>query len=95
VSSRGKRQLNVLISEDLYRRLIEVAPRLCGGRYRGALSAIVEEALRYYLDLKTKTPTSTPEPPQITHVDIASTHEVVTDTHTNSVSTHTSSVSKS
>jgi hypothetical protein len=53
---KGKVRLEVLISEDLYKLLVEVAPSIYGGsRYRGALSAIVEEALRYYLNLKAHT----------------------------------------
>jgi hypothetical protein len=53
---KGKRQLLVLISEDLYKLLVEVAPSLYGGsRYRGALSSIVEEALRHYLNLRAHT----------------------------------------
>jgi hypothetical protein len=45
---KGKVQVNVLISEDLYRQLIEVAPAWYG-RSKGAISAMVEEALRRYL----------------------------------------------
>jgi len=43
----GKRQLNVLISEDLYKKLVEVATSRYG-RAHGALSATVEEALTMY-----------------------------------------------
>lgn len=47
---KGKRKLTVLISEDTYELLIRVAPEIYGqGKYRGALSHVVEEALRYYL----------------------------------------------
>jgi len=39
-----------LIDEELYKLLIETAPGIYGqSRYRGALSYIVEEALRHYL----------------------------------------------
>ena len=47
---KGKRHLHVLIDEELYKLLIETAPGIYGqSRYRGALSYIVEEALRHYL----------------------------------------------
>jgi len=45
---KGKRVLFVYISEDLYRQLIEVAPAWYG-KTHGAVSAMVEEALRRYL----------------------------------------------
>jgi hypothetical protein len=45
---KGKVQINVLISADLYRQLIEVAPAWYG-KSKGAISAMVEEALRRYL----------------------------------------------
>jgi hypothetical protein len=45
---KGKVQLLVYISEDLYKRLINVAPNLYG-KYHGAISFVVEEALRHYL----------------------------------------------
>lgn len=45
---KGKRQINPVISEDLYKLLIEVAPAWYG-KARGGISAIVEEALRQYL----------------------------------------------
>jgi len=49
---KGKVQLNVLIDEETYRELVKLAPSIYnGGRYRGAISRIVEEALRYYLGL--------------------------------------------
>lgn len=52
----GKRQLHVLISEDLYRKLIQYASAQAGseGRYRGLLSMIVEDALRLYLEPRLK-----------------------------------------
>jgi len=47
---KGKKRLEVLIDEELYKLLIEVAPSIYGeGKYRGALSYVVEEALRHYL----------------------------------------------
>jgi hypothetical protein len=47
---RGKKHLHVLIDEKVYNLLVEVAPVIYGqGRYRGALSYVVEEALRQYL----------------------------------------------
>jgi len=50
-SENRKRHLHVLISEDVYRMLVEIAPLVYGAnKYRGAVSAIVEEALRLYLE---------------------------------------------
>jgi len=45
---KGKVQLHVLISEDLYRELLHLAASRCR-RHRGALSQLVEEALWHYL----------------------------------------------
>ena len=45
---KGKVQINPVISEDLYKLLVEVAPAWYG-KARGGISAIVEEALRHYL----------------------------------------------
>ena len=45
---KGKVQINVLISSDLYRQLIEIAPAWYG-KSKGSISAMVEEALRRYL----------------------------------------------
>jgi hypothetical protein len=45
---KGKRVLFVYISEDLYKQLIEIAP-VQYGKHHGALSYVVEEALRHYL----------------------------------------------
>ena len=45
---KGKVQINPVISEDLYKLLVEVAPAWYG-KARGGISAIVEEALRQYL----------------------------------------------
>jgi len=47
----GKIQINVLISEDVYKLLIEVAPAI-HGKFKGAISRVVEEALRLYLTQK-------------------------------------------
>jgi hypothetical protein len=41
-------QINPVISKDLYKLLVEVAPAWYG-KARGGISAIVEEALRQYL----------------------------------------------
>jgi hypothetical protein len=47
---RGKKRLEVVIDEELYKLLVEMAPGIYGqGKYRGALSYVVEEALRQYL----------------------------------------------
>jgi len=45
---KGKVQLLVYISEDLYKSLISVAPNIYG-KHHGAISFVVEEALRQYL----------------------------------------------
>jgi hypothetical protein len=45
---KGKVQINPLISEELYKLLLEVAPSWYG-KNRGAISHVVEEALRQYL----------------------------------------------
>jgi len=45
---RGKTQLNIVISTDLYKLLVEIAPAWYG-KARGGISALVEEALRHYL----------------------------------------------
>jgi hypothetical protein len=45
---KGKVQINPLISEELHKLLLEVAPAWYG-KTHGAISAIVEEALRQYL----------------------------------------------
>jgi di/tripeptidase len=45
---KGKVQINPLISEELYKLLLEVAPAWYG-KNRGAISHVVEEALRQYL----------------------------------------------
>ena len=49
-SSKGKRHLHVLIDEEIYKLLIELAPAIYGqSKYKGAVSFVVEEALRQYL----------------------------------------------
>jgi hypothetical protein len=45
---KGKKVLFVYISEDLYKQLIEIAPAWYG-KSHGAISALVEDALRHYL----------------------------------------------
>ena len=45
---KGKVQLLVYISEDLYKELVRIAPALCG-RCHGSISYVVEEALKNYL----------------------------------------------
>ena len=45
---KGKKQLNILISEELYNTLLQVASPWYG-KNRGAISALIEAALRYYL----------------------------------------------
>ena len=48
--SKGKRHLHVLIDEEIYKLLVETAPAIYGqSKYRGAVSFVVEEALRQYL----------------------------------------------
>jgi len=48
--SKGKRHLHVLIDEEIYKLLIELAPAIYGqSKYKGAVSFVVEEALRQYL----------------------------------------------
>jgi hypothetical protein len=42
---KGKRELTVFISEDLYMQIIEIAP-VWYGKHKGAVSAFVEELLR-------------------------------------------------
>ena len=49
-SSKGKRHLHVLIDEEIYKLLVETAPAIYGqSKYKGAVSFVVEEALRQYL----------------------------------------------
>jgi len=45
---KGKVTLHVLIEKDLYDKLIQIAPIVYGSS-KGALSYVVEEALRYWL----------------------------------------------
>jgi len=44
---KGKTQLNIIISDDLYKKLLEIAPAWYG-KNRGSFSALVEEALRLW-----------------------------------------------
>jgi len=53
---KGKRQLHVLIDEKVYKELVEIAPKVYG-KGRGGMSAIVEEALKWYLKLLTSSHT--------------------------------------
>jgi len=52
----GKKLLQAYIDENLYKQIIEIAP-IIYGRYKGAISYVVEDALRQYL--KPKTPANT------------------------------------
>ena len=60
---KDKVQLNVLIDRKIYEQLIKVAPLIYGGgKYRGAISYVVEEALKHYLAprLHAQTPANPP-----------------------------------
>jgi len=47
---KEKVKLTVLIDRNIYEQLIKVAPIIYGeGKYRGAISYVVEEALKHYL----------------------------------------------
>ena len=59
ITKDGKVLLQVLISRELYERLLEVAPRLYG-KNKGALSWAVEEALRVWLAPRTHTTHANP-----------------------------------
>lgn len=49
-SSSDKVNLHVRVSRDIYDMLRRLAPELSGeARYKGAMSRVVEEALKYYL----------------------------------------------
>jgi hypothetical protein len=50
---KGKVLIRALISEDLYKELISVAPNIYG-KSHGAISFVVEEALKQYLSLLTE-----------------------------------------
>jgi len=58
---KGKRELDVLISEDLYKQIVEIAP-VWYGKSKGAISAFVEYLLRSALatyihtQMRTKNP---------------------------------------
>jgi len=56
ITKTGKVALQVLISRDIYRDLIEIAP-LVYGKSRGSISYVVEQALRQYLSLAAHTNT--------------------------------------
>ena len=59
LTKRGEKvALQVLISKGLYERLVAVAPRVYGAT-RGALSFVVEDALKHYLPLLEHTTQST------------------------------------
>jgi len=58
ITKDGKVELHVLIPEDLYRQLVEIAP-LYYGKGRGGMSYIVEEALRQFLTPRLHTQTYT------------------------------------
>jgi len=53
---KGKKVLTVLISEDLYRKLMDYVSEVAKseGRLRGLLSMVVEDALRLYLAPRTQ-----------------------------------------
>jgi hypothetical protein len=61
----GKVQINILISEEIYKLLIEIAPQI-HGKYRGALSRVIEDALRLYLTQRA--PQGGESPPRHTHM---------------------------
>ena len=57
---RNKVRLEVLIDREVYELLTKLAPSIYGqGKYRGALSYVVEEALRHYLVPRLHTQTHT------------------------------------
>jgi len=60
--SRNKVRLEVVISKDLYERLRTLAPQLYG-KHRGALSYIVENALKQYFSLYCNTHKAHINPP--------------------------------
>jgi len=60
----GKRELSVLISEKTYRMVAELAPKIYG-KYRGALSEAVEEALQDWIAAHTAAHIKTNPPPTI------------------------------
>jgi hypothetical protein len=53
----GKKLLQAYIDENLYKQIIEIAP-IIYGRYKGAISYVVEDALRQYLKPKTSANTT-------------------------------------
>lgn len=58
---KGKKELTVFISEDLYKQIIEIAP-VWYGKHKGAVSALVEDLIRRALatyqhtQIRTKNP---------------------------------------
>lgn len=60
VFSEDKVHLHVMISRDVYEMLVKIAPEIYGAkRHRGALSYVVEQALRAYLAPRLHTQTRT------------------------------------
>jgi len=53
----GKKLLQAYIDENLYKQIIEIAPMIYG-KYKGAISYVVEDALRQYLKPKTSAHTT-------------------------------------
>ena len=51
---KGKMRVEAYIDEKLWRELISIAPQVYG-KYRGGISHIIEEALRYYLATRCNT----------------------------------------
>jgi len=51
---KGKSRLEVLISKELYDTILSVAPAWYG-KGKGGISALVEDALKFYFNLKTHT----------------------------------------
>jgi hypothetical protein len=61
---KGKRMVTVYISEDLYKLLWRMAPELYG-KGHGAISHVVEEALKQYLYPLARTHTKTQANPKM------------------------------
>jgi len=63
---KSKARLEVLIDKKIYEQLIRVAPLVYGGgKYRGAISFVVEEALKHYLAPRLHTQTHTNPPGKV------------------------------
>jgi hypothetical protein len=60
---KGKKELTVFISEDLYKQVIEIAP-VWYGKHKGAVSAFVEDLLRRALVTYQHTQIRTKNPPR-------------------------------